>query len=247
MTKNILFSIIGIVLGFIIGFTIANSLTKPEARTATTRASADGSPRPLAPGQSSGELPPGHPDISGDESVANAGGVTAASSSPKAQAAMDRADRSPKDFDAQMEAAQVFYNLSDYSKSAIYLDRALAIKPKEYEALVLMGNTKYDDGKFDEAASFYERALAVNAQSPDVRTDLGNTFFKRQDYRRALAEYRKSIAIDPNHVNSWKNIAIAALNLQDKATANEAVDRLSALDPQSPELPAIRQKLSQLP
>lgn len=246
MTKNILFSITGVVLGFIVGFSIANSLTKPDARNAAaTRTSADGSPRPLAPGQTSGELPPGHPDISGAED--GAAGATAASSSPQAQAAMDRADRSPKDFNAQMEAAQVFYNLSDYSKSALYLDRALAIKPKDYEALVLMGNTKYDDGRFDDAALFYERALAVNPQSPDVRTDLGNTFFKRQDYRRALAEYRKSVAASPDHVNSWKNIAIAALELQDKATAQEAVERLSTLDPQSPELPAIRQKLSQLP
>src|SRR5947209_20181781 len=100
---------------------------------------------------------------------------------------------------------------------------------------------------FAAAATFYERALAVKPDSPDVRTDLGNTFFNRGDLERAIAEYRKSVAVDPNHLNSWKNIAAAALQKGDKATASEAVEHLTKLAPQSQETEAYRQKLSEMP
>ena len=97
------------------------------------------------------------------------------------------------------------------------------------------------------AQTFYERALAVKSDSPDVRTDLGNTFFNRKEYARALAEYRKSVAVAPTHVNSWRNIAAAALNLGDKPTAAEAVERLAALDPQNPDLETYRRRVAELP
>jgi tetratricopeptide (TPR) repeat protein len=110
-----------------------------------------------------------------------------------------------------------------------------------------LGNAKYDARDFGAAATFNERALAAKPDSPDVRTDLGNTYFNRGDYDRAVAEYRKSIAVDPGHVNSWRNIAAAALQKGDKATAAEAVEQLTRLAPQSPETEAFRRKLADLP
>ena len=247
MTKNILYCTLGTVLGFLIGFFIANTLTRPGAQVAATNASTapatGGEARPLGPEELGGELPPNHPEVGG----ATEGGGSAAATSPAAQAAMDKADRAPKDFDAQLEAARVFYGLDDYEKAALYAERAVSLQPKNLDALVLAGNAKYDEGDFAAAAPFYERALAEKPDSPDVRTDYGNTFFNRRDYRRAIAEYRKSVAADPRHETSWKNIASAAINLGDKATAAEAVERLSALNPQNPELGDLREKLATLP
>ena len=248
MPRNALFCATGIFLGFVIGFFVANAVTRPGAPAAANK-SASAAPAeagPLDPTQSAGPLPPGHPDIAGAEGAAAP--ATAASTSAEAQAAMAKADAAPKDFAAQLKAGQVFYELSDYKKAALYLDRALALKPADYDALVLAGNTRYDDKDFAAAAAFYERALAVDPNSPDVRTDYGNTFFMRTppDFDRAIAEYRKSVAIDPGHVNSWKNIAAAALRKGDRATAAEAVERLAAVNPGSPDLPSFRQSLEAL-
>jgi tetratricopeptide (TPR) repeat protein len=243
MAKNLLLCVLGIVLGFILGFLITNSITKPSAQVAQARPAAGGGSaeaRPLGPEQVGGELPPGHPEIPG-------GAGTAASTSSEAQGAMDKADRAPQDFQAQLEAARVFYGLHDYDKTALYANRALKLKSGDFDALVLMGNARYDAQDFAAAQTFYERALAVKPDSPDVRTDLGNTFFNRGDYERAVAEYRKSIRIDPDHVNSWRNIAAAALQKGDKATAAEAVEQLTRLAPQSPDTETFRRKLSELP
>ena len=252
MSKNLLLLLAGVVLGFAVGFLITNSVTKPGAPVAAAaRTPADGPAGPLRPEQVGGELPPGHPDVNGGGAAGSggvgSGGGSAASTSAEAQAAMDKADRAPKDFQAQLEAGRVFYGLHDNAKAALYLERALAIKSGDYDALVLMGNAKYDAQDFASAEKFYQRALAVRPGSPDVQTDLGNTYFNRGDYDRAIAEYRKSVAQDPSHVNSWRNIAAAAFQKGDKTAAAEAVEQLSRLAPQSEELPAYRQKLSQMP
>lgn len=243
MPKNLLLCALGIALGFIVGFLITNNITKPGAQAAQARpaAGADGEARPLGPEQLGGELPPGHPEVPGG------GAGTAASTSAEAQGAMDRADRAPKDFQAQLEAARAFYGLHDIDKAALYADRALKLKGGDFDALVIMGNARYDASDFAAAQTFYERALAVKPDSPDVRTDLGNTFFNRGDYDRAVAEYRKSVALDPNHLNSWKNIAAAALRRRDKALLSEAVEQLSRVAPQSPETADFRTKLAELP
>ena len=244
MSKNLILCALGLALGFIVGFLVTNSITKPVAQAVAVRPAAaggDGSARPLAPDQMGGELPPGHPQVPGG------GAGTAASTSAEAQGAMDKADRAPKDFQVQLDAARVFYELHDYDKTALYLERALKLKANDYDALVLMGNTKYDARDFAAAAGFYERALAVRADSPDVRTDLGNTYFNRGDFDRAVAEYRKSVALNPDHANSWRNIAAASLQKGDKASATEAVGQLTRLAPQSPETETFRRKLAELP
>lgn len=247
MSKNILFSVLGVILGFSIGFFIVNSVTRPNAQQPVqSRAAASGVAGPLKPDEMADDLPPGHPDIGGAANESTGGASsTAASTSAEAQDAMDKADRTPKDFKAQLDAGQVFWQHKDYEKATLYLNRALAIKSNDFDALVLMGNAKYDSNDLTAAASYYERALAVKPDSPDVRTDLGNTYFIRKDYDRAIAEYRKSVAIDPAHLNSWKNIATAAIAKGDKAAAAEAVEKLSTLAPQ--EADALRQRLDAMP
>ena len=244
MSKNLLLCALGIVLGFLVGFLITNGITKPSGQVAQAPpAASGGEARPLGPDQLGGELPQGHPDISGG----GGGAGTAASTSAGAQGAMDKADRAPKDFQAQLDAARTFYELHDYDKAALYADRALKIKSNDFDALVVSGNARYDAEDFAAAATFYERALGVKPASPDVRTDLGNTYFNRGDFDRAVAEYRKSIAIDPNHFNSWKNIAAVALRKRDKPLLSEAVEHLSQIDPQGEETDSYRQQLSQMP
>ncbi len=247
MTRNIIFCAIGALLGFLIGFRIANNVATAPSAAAPPRATQQGAAGPLDPNQTSGELPPNHPDIGG--ASAGSGAAAAAATSPVAQAAMDKADRAPKDFDAQMKAAEVFYNLKDFDKAALYLDRALTLKPKDADVLTQMGNTKYDAGDYVAAATFYERALAIKPDDPNIRTDLGLTYFLRNppDADRAIAEYRKSLAVDPRHEKSWQNLCAAAVYKKDKQTAREALDRLMALNPQNPVLGSMRESIEALP
>ena len=248
LARNLFFCIGGLVLGFALGFFLANKLAvepRPPEVSGAAQA-ADGPAPPLDPTQTTGELPPGHPDIGA------AGGATAgsaAATSAEAQQAMAAADAQPKDFNLQMSAAALFYKASEFDQATIYLQRALALKPKDVDALTALGNTKYDQGDYAGAAEYYQRVLAIEPRNTDVQTDLGNSYFRRTppDYQRAIAEYRKTLAIDAKHEKALQNIAAAALRLRDKATARTAIDQLAAANPNNSTLDSLREGLNALP
>lgn len=250
MTKNILSLLGGACLGLMLGFFVANRTGNlpPGANIGGTRAG-DGESNlnatapPLDQAQAGGPLPPGHPNIGAETGPATAKGSGA--SSAQAQEAMDAADRSPRDFDAQMSAAAIFYQLDSYDKATLYLNRALALKPADVDALTAMGDTKYDAGDFTGAAQAYERALAQQPNSADLRTELGNTFYQRvpPDYERAIAEYRKALAVEPRHEKALQNLAIVALRRGDQATARDTIARLAAVNPSNPALASLRSQV----
>jgi tetratricopeptide (TPR) repeat protein len=253
--KNLSYCLGGLLVGFFVGFLIANrmSVAAPPVQVASSPNQSSVSVKeaapPLDPSQSTGQLPPGHPDINqiaSDGSPASADG--AAASSAEAQTAMEAADAKPADFTLQLAAARTFSRLKAFDKAAVYFERALKLKPKDADALVEAGNTKYDAGDFAAAADYYSRSLAVRPDA-DVQTDLGNTYFQRNppDYRRAIEEYRKSLAIDPRHEKALQNMASAALNLRDKTTVRDAIDKLTAVNPDNATLPSLRASLNNLP
>ncbi len=258
MSKNILLCIVGLSLGFLAGFFLANKITGslPPVAVAPSNASRsapdnDASAPPLDPAQSAAPLPPGHPnvnDVAADGSpTSNPNGVAATNAD--AQAAMEAADRQPKNYDLQMNAASTFSRLKAFDKATLYLQRALSLKPKDTVALVALGNTKYDAGEFPAAATFYERALAVEPKNADVQTDLANTFFQREppDYRRAIDEYRRTLAIDPRHEKALQNIVAAALRLGDKNAAQAALQQLATVNSANPTLDALRSSVEAMP
>ncbi len=243
--KNFIFCTLGIVAGFFIGFLVANTMSQPSLTTQGGKASA-GRPAQTAsePATMGGELPPDHPDIS-----ALQGNDSPAANSGEAQSAMEAADRNPRDFDAQLKAAEIFYAQGDLQKAELYAGRATDIRPEEAKALVLLGNAKYDRRDFVGAAAFYERALEKIPNDPNVRTDFGNTFFLREppDLDRAVSEYRKSLQSNPRHEQSWLNLASASIQKKDKQTALGALKQLEAINPQSPSLSTLRQNAEALP
>ena len=248
--RNLIFCIGGALFGLIIGFWVANKNplpvnagnVNPNAATEADAPEQPGQAGPLDPSQLQGGVPANHPPL--DNSNASGGNTVA--TSPQLQNLMDAADRNPKNFDAQMQIAIAYYQQNALDKAELYLQRALAVKPDDPDALAGMGTMKYEQTAFVAAGKYFQRALAVEPDDPDVRTDLGSTYFQRTppDYDRAIAEYRKSLAIDPNHERSWQNIAAAALRKGDKATAKEAVEQLTPINPNNPALASLRSSLN---
>jgi tetratricopeptide (TPR) repeat protein len=236
MTKNIFYSIAGIVLGFFVGFIVANFGGRQRLGLSATNAS---SARGANQTQADGQLPPNHPDIS------NTGGTSAASTNAQAQEAMDAADRNPKDFMAQLQAAVIFYRLNSFDKAKLYVERALAIRPDDPDALVGMGHIKFEMGDYTGAATYYEKVLAQHPNDPDLLTALGNTYARRTppDYDRAITQFRKALGAEPKNEGALESLADAAIHKGDKATARDAVDKLAAANPSNPALSSLRSKL----
>src|SRR6185436_12164250 len=102
MTRdNLLFAIIGILLGFIGGFLLASNISQREAALRTG-----------AGAGTTQNLPADHPPVQGNQT--GEGGQQMLAS---VQAAMKQARENPNDFDAQVTAAKLQYQIQRYDQA----------------------------------------------------------------------------------------------------------------------------------
>lgn len=224
--ENVLFCIVGLLAGLIIGFMFANSVNQ-------------GSPAAMMPAAQSGSLPAGHPDIPGGAQ----GGMQA-----EVQAGIDKAKAEPQNFEAQMKAAELYYQIQRYDNALEYLKNANKLQPDKYEVIVQLGNTNFDAEHYEEAEKWYTAALEKK-EDVNVRTDLGLTFVFRPtpDYERAIKEFKRSLSTDPNHVQTLQNLTVVYTKKNDAAAANATLQQLEAIDAANPAIAKLRTDISAIP
>ena len=237
MSKDdLLFSIIGLLLGFILGFFLTNSFNQRAANNGPT-ANAPASPTdsPAAP---EGDTP--EPAIADPQVLA---------------AAQKRANDTPQDFEAQMQAGEIFYRARKYPEAAGFLSKANQLRPDAVEAMVGLGNTYFDDAtnngandKWPLAEKWYTEALRKEANNVNIRTDLGLTFVFREppDYDRAIENFRKSLALEPNHLQTLQNLAFSYIKNNNKKEAAATLATLEKTSPDNPALAKLREELGQM-
>jgi tetratricopeptide (TPR) repeat protein len=227
MTKeNLLFGIVGLLLGLIVGFMFANSVNQNAMK-----AQIGGMP-------SNSAIPPGHPNVGGQGD----------GTQPEVQAAIDKAKASPDDFEAQIKAAEVYYQIQRFEQAVEFLKQANKIKPDDYETIVNVGNAYFDARKYEDAEKWYAQALVKKADDVNVRTDLGLTFVFRQtpNYPRAIQEFERSLALDPAHIQTLQNITVAYTKNNDAAKAKASLAKLEEVDPSNSAIAKLREDIQKL-
>src|SRR5215213_7932184 len=227
--ENTLFGIVGLLLGLIIGFMFANNVNQKAAVVA-----------PAAAVKQNPNMPEGHPDISGATNPA-----PAALSAPQVQAAIEKAKQEPDNFEAQIKAAEVNYQIEAYDKAIEYLKQANKIKPEDYETIVNLGNAFFDSGNYAEAEKSYAAALEKKPDDENVRTDLGLTFIFRDppEYDRAIKEFEQVLAKNINHPQALQNLTVAYTKKGNAAKAKETVDKLEQVDPTNVAISKLREDI----
>jgi tetratricopeptide (TPR) repeat protein len=150
--ENLLFAIIGLLFGFIVGFIFASTMSQRMG--------------PAAPALSSGQMPADHPAIGSNPAAQNPGGMQA-----EVTASLEKARNEPKNFDAQINAAQLYYQIQRYDPAIEFLLKANQLKPDDYQTLVALGVVNLDAGHYDVAEKWYRAALMK--KSDDVVTLAG--------------------------------------------------------------------------
>jgi tetratricopeptide (TPR) repeat protein len=149
--ENLMFAIIGVLFGFIVGFIFASNMSQ----------------RAIAPAAlSSGQMPSDHPPVGSNAGAQNPGGMQA-----EVTASLEKARNEPKNFEAQIEAAQLYYQIRRYDPAIEFLLKANQLKPDDYQTLVALGVVNLDAEHFDVAQKWYRAALMK--KSDDVVTLAG--------------------------------------------------------------------------
>ena len=168
----------------------------------------------------------------------------------KILAAIEKAKSQPQDFEAQMTAADLYYQIRRFEEAAKFYEIAAKLRPTDAEPLVKAGNAYFDDAqtaanngddktatpKFVLAEKWYLEALQKEPRNIIARTDLGLTFYLRDppDIERAIKEYKTSLTIDPDHEITLQNLAAAYKASGDQGSYQTTMEKLRKVNPGNP-------------
>jgi tetratricopeptide (TPR) repeat protein len=213
------------------GFFFANSVNQGAMSPAMAPAA--------SAGQQTAGLPSGHPAVP----AAPGGGAI-----PEVQAAIDNAKQNPTDFEAQMKAAELYYQIQRFDGAIEFLKKANELQPDNYEVIVNLGNSYFDAGRYEDAEKSYGKALDKKPDDLNVRTDLGLTFLFRDtpNYDRAIQEFKRVLDADPNHVQALQNLTVAYTKKSDKANATSTLAKLEQVDSANTAITKLREEIQKM-
>jgi tetratricopeptide (TPR) repeat protein len=178
--ENLLFAIIGILLGFIVGFMFASSMSQ-KTPTATT---------------ASQSMPSDHPPVGSQ----NAGGDPAAMRAA-VTADIEKARKEPDNFDAQIKAAELYYQIQRFDQAIEFLLKANQLRPTDYRTIVILGMVNLDAGNNDTALKWYEAAMKMKQDDVMVLSGMAAATLQKGDAKAAEDAIAKLEKVDPSSVD----------------------------------------------
>ena len=176
--ENLLFAIIGILLGFIVGFMFASSMSQKQTMQ-----------QQAAVGSES--LPSDHPPV-GAQNAPNPQAMQA-----EVTASLEKARNEPKNFEAQVKAAQLYYQIQRYDQSIEYLLKANQIRPTDYQTVVTLGLVNLDAGHYETAEKWYRAALKMKSDDVMVLAGLAAVTLEKGDAKAAEDAIAQLEKVDP--------------------------------------------------
>ena len=178
--ENFLFAIIGVLLGFILGFMLHGVMSQRDAE------------RAAASTQSREQLPADHPPID------NAGSGDQQQSMEQVQQTIARARNNPKDFDAQIMAARLEYQIQQYDEAIKFLLAANQIRPDDYEVILNLGIVNANAGHWDAAEKWYKAAAVKNPKDVTVASSLADISLRKGDVVASEKAIKNLEKIEPS-------------------------------------------------
>ena len=179
--ENLLFAIIGILFGFIVGFMSASVMNQKYGPSAATASA----------GNSQG-LPADHPPV-GAQAAGNPQGMQA-----EVTASLEKARNEPKNFDAQLKAAELYYQIQRYDQAIEFLLKANQLQPTDYRTVVILGMVNLDAGHYDVAEKWYRAAMKIKQDDVMVLSGLAAATLQKGDAKAAEDAIAKLEKVDPN-------------------------------------------------
>ena len=182
---NFLFAIIGVLLGFIAGFLLDGNISQREAAVRSNMGTA----------QAQQNLPANHPPVGGDQTGGEGGQQMLAS----VQQAMKQARENPNDFDAQVTAARLEYQIGRFDQAIEYLLAANKLKPTDLTVLALLGEANMDAKHYEAAAKWYKAVLTKTPTDVVSNDAYAYVLLQLGDAKAAEEQINKLAKLDPNN------------------------------------------------
>jgi len=181
MTRdNLLFAIIGILFGFIVGFMFASNMSQRMSAPPSMMGNAQNLPADHPPLQSGNPQDPQQVFAQVQESMA-------------------RARNEPKNFEAQVNAARLEYQIQRYDQAVEFLLKANQLQPDNHEVVIMLGAANLEGGHYDMADKWYKIALGMKPNDVGVLASLAYMQLKKGDASAAEKAIASLEKVDPNN------------------------------------------------
>ena len=137
-------------------------------------------------------LPSDHPPVGGPNAAANPAGMQA-----EVTASIEKARNEPKNFEAQLKAAELYYQIQRYDQSIEYLLKANQLKPTDYQTVVNLGMVNLDAGHFETAEKWYRSAMKMKPDDVMVLAGMAETMLQKKDAKEAETAIAQLEKVDP--------------------------------------------------
>jgi tetratricopeptide (TPR) repeat protein len=180
MTRdNLLFAIIGVLFGFIVGFLFASTMNQRYG--------------PGAPAVSSSTaLPSDHPPVGSNPGAPASGNMQA-----EVTAQIEKARKEPNNFEAQIKAAELYYQIQRFDPAIELLLRANQLRPDDYQTLVALGLVNLDAGHYDVSEKWYRAALMKRGDDVATLSGLAAATLGKGDAKAAAQAISNLEKVDP--------------------------------------------------
>jgi len=147
----------------------------------------------IGPVDASATLPTDHPPVQGGDNR-NPQAVFA-----DVQAAMKKAREEPNNFEAQVNAARLEYQIQRYDQAVEFLLKANQLKPDNFEVVVMLGEANLEGRHYDVAEKWYNAALMRKPGDIGLLASLAYMQLQKGDAKNAEDAIAKLEKVDPSN------------------------------------------------
>ena len=181
--ENLLFAIIGILFGFIVGFMFASTMSQRSAQVARVPRTIEICRRIIRKFHRETQR-------------------TRSRYSQTCRQAISKARSEPNNFDAQMKAAELYYQIQRNDQAIEYLLKANQLKPDSYEAIVALGQVNIDAQHYDQAEKWLKAALLKKPEDVQVLASLTFALLEKGDAEAATKAIATLEKVDSNNAGT---------------------------------------------
>ena len=224
--RKYLVGLVGLALGFIVSFFLTQNYNKTNAGPG---------PNQTASATASAESGGGQQAMMG-----------------QVQQIIEKARKSPNDFDSQVEAAGVFDQIGRRTETVDYLKKAYAIDPIKFgqlrNALGFIADYYFSQKNYDEAETWFTRAIKAEPGDADLYVALAEAYVQREPAQpdQAIAQLQQALKVDPKSGHALGHLIEAYALKKDARSAEETLNRLKQTDPTNQRIASLESMVADL-
>jgi len=225
--RRIIFALSGLAVGFVVAFTWTrnynNSAMVSEGQPRTNPAGA------AAPAGETGEQ-------AGMASV---------------REKIEKAKNNPNDFDAQIDAAQLYNQIGRVNEVVPLVERAYKIDSARAAGLdipIFLAHYYSDQKDYANAEKWYRAELDAKPQDADSIIELGATYIDREPPNpdKAIDYLQSVLKTNPSNAHALIHLTQAYLQKKDAKAASESLAKAKQSDPSNKMLPDLEKQVNAL-